>query len=34
MRLRRMGVQRVLSRLNVKDGDRIRVGGVELAWES
>lgn len=34
VRLRRMGVQRVLSRLSVKDGDRIRVGGVELAWES
>jgi len=33
-RLRRMGVQRVLTRLKVKDGERIRVGGVELAWES
>jgi GTP-binding protein len=33
-RLRRMGVQRVLSRLQVKDGERIRVGGVELAWEA
>ena len=33
-RLRRMGVQRVLTRLHVKDGERIRVGGVELGWES
>ena len=33
-RLRRMGVQRVLTRLQVKDGDHIRVGGVEIAWES
>ena len=34
VRLRRMGVQRALTRLKVKDGDRIRVGGVELGWES
>ncbi len=34
IRLRRMGVQRVLTRLKVKDGERIRVGGVDLAWES
>ena len=33
-RLRRMGVQRALTRLRVKDGERIRVGGVELAWET
>ena len=33
-RLRRMGVQRVLTRLHVKDGEHIRVGGVEIAWES
>jgi len=33
-RLRRMGVQRVLTRLHVKDGERIRVGGVEIAWEA
>ncbi|MDA0301207.1 MAG: GTPase ObgE [Chloroflexi bacterium] len=33
-RLRRMGVQRVLNRLKVVDGERIRVGGVELAWEA
>ena len=34
VRLRRMGVQRALSRLHVQDGERIRVGGVELAWET
>ena len=34
VRLRRMGVQRALSRLHVKDGERIRVGGVELSWET
>ncbi len=33
-RLRRMGVQRVLNRLKVKDGDLIRVGGIQLAWEA
>ncbi|MGE3857514.1 MAG: GTPase ObgE [Dehalococcoidia bacterium] len=33
-RLRRMGVQRALNRLKVRDGERIRVGGVEVAWEA
>ena len=32
-RLRRMGVQRALSRLKVKDGERVRIGGVDVAWE-
>ena len=33
-RLRRMGVHRGVSRLGVKPGERIRVGGVEIAWET
>ena len=33
-RLRRMGVQRALSRLKVADGEVIRVGGVTVGWES
>ena len=33
-RLRRMGVQRALSRLKVADGEVIRVGGVTVGWET
>ena len=32
-RLRRLGVQRALTRLGVRMGERIRVGEVELTWE-
>ena len=33
-RVRRMGVHRAVARLGVKPGERIRVGGVEIAWET
>ena len=32
-RMRRMGVHRSLRRLGVSEGDRVRVGGVEVRWE-
>ncbi|MCK9486613.1 MAG: GTPase ObgE [Dehalococcoidia bacterium] len=32
-RLRRMGVHRSMRRLGVKEGDPVRVGDVEVAWE-
>jgi len=32
-RLRRMGVERALSRAGVNDGDLVRIGGIELTYE-
>ena len=32
-RLRRLGVQRALTRLGVRSGERVRIGEVELTWE-